>query len=249
MGKIGKAFLYLQRGIQTLTLAVRHLYQGFRQGSGLARLQALLIASLEGIELAILRDQEQSPARETHAIQRLKQTAEGLHRLLPAHALFSYSILVPVYQPKPTFLKIALQSALDQSAPNMEVLVGFDGPQPQKVIQVVEDLQRQYPTKLKSFQLNRETEGGSISATTNFLANKAQGNFLLLMDHDDWIRPDLLLRYEQTLRLISNPDNAVLYCNEYKINEKGNPIPRSGLRKPMRPFFLIYLSTWSVIAY
>lgn len=177
-------------------------------------------------------------------IQQLHRTTLGLHRLMPHSPLFSYSILIPVYKPKAIYFKMALESALAQTAPQMEVLVGFDGPQPDDVYQVVEEMKKQYPTTLKSFQLDRKTEGGSISASTNSLAKHASGNFLLLMDHDDWISPDLLYRYEQTLRRTTKPENFVLYCNEYKIDENSNPIPRTGVDKPSLPDFPYIFHNW-----
>jgi GT2 family glycosyltransferase/glycosyltransferase involved in cell wall biosynthesis len=184
------------------------------------------------------------PMPHSEEIKELKELTTGLHKLLPHSDLYSYSILIPVYKPKASYFKMALESALNQTAPAMEVLVGFDGVQPDDVYNVFEELKKQNPIKLKGFQLDRETEGGSISASTNAIAKYAQGKFLLLMDHDDWIRPDLLYRYEQTLRLLSNPKNAVLYCDEYKIDEKDNPIPLTGLRKPHTPPFPYVFINW-----
>lgn len=170
-------------------------------------------------------------------LKSLHNRVKGLHSLLPKDDRYSYSILIPVYKPKPQYLKEAIESALAQTAEKMEVLIGFDGPQPKEVYDVVYNLQKEHPEILKSFQIDREKEGGGISASTNFLAKHAKGNFILLMDHDDWIRPDLLYRYELTLRLTKEPENTVLYCNEYKINEKGYPILRTQFRKPDTPIF------------
>jgi GT2 family glycosyltransferase len=177
-------------------------------------------------------------------LEQLKKSTAGLHSLIKDEQ-FSYSILVPVYKPNPYFFKMALQSALDQSAPSLEILVGFDGVQPAGVYKVIEELKHSHPraqTCLRIFELDRiqlgsGTSDGGISVTTNALAAEATGNFLLLMDHDDWIRCDLLFRYEQTLRLAKNRRNLVLYCNEYKIDEDDLVIAGTALRKPEKPQF------------
>lgn len=214
------------------------LKEGVRQKQGLARFKIclkLIHQQLEHFGEALSSHQEFS--LEEKRIQKLVEQTKDLHTLLPRHALFTYSILVPVYKPNPLFLKTALKAALDQSASEIEVLVGFDGVQPQEVYQTVKELQEHYGEKLKSFQIDREKSGGGISATTNAIAKYAKGNFLLLMDHDDWIRPDLLYRYEQVLRSMQDPLNTVLYCNEYKIDEHDQFVLNSKLYKPEQPPF------------
>ncbi len=212
--------------------------QAFKSGYGFYSIRKFIYTTfLQFIQFPnVLRNEyKQLSIPHSPIIKKLHTNVSGWHKLLPPDSRFTYSILIPVYKPKPNYLKTALESALQQTAPHFEVLVGFDGLQPNEVYAVVNSLKK-YP-HLKSFQLDREKEGGNISATTNYLAKKAQGNYLVLMDHDDWIRPDLLFRYEQTLRLLPHPENIVLYCNEYKIDEKDRPLNRSGLEKPNQPYF------------
>lgn len=82
----------------------------------------------------------------------LRDRALTAHAALPPSSCFSYSILIPVYKPKPQYLQFAIQSALDQTAPFMEVLVGFDGEQPKEIYEVVTHLQQANPNRLKSYQ-------------------------------------------------------------------------------------------------
>lgn len=170
-------------------------------------------------------------------IKKLKKLTAGLHAQLGKDGVFTYSILIPVYCPPPTFLAKAVSSALEQTSPHYEVLIGFDGLQPPAVYETIEQLKQLYPETLKVFQIDRSETGGGISATTNYLAERAKGRFFLLVDHDDWIRPDLLFRYEQTLRFLPEPDKTVLYCNEYNIDEQDNVIAGSMCYKPERPSF------------
>lgn len=173
-------------------------------------------------------------------LQRLHRDIYGLHSLLAGNKDYSYSILIPVYKPDPVFFKTALMAALQQTAPSLEILIGYDGPQPQEIYDVVTAIlnkDSRASSIIKVIHCDREKTGGGISRTTNRLAEEASGKFLLLMDHDDWIRPDLLYRYELALRLARTPENTVLFCDEYKINERDEVIPSSFFSKPERPIF------------
>ncbi len=170
---------------------------------------------------------------------KFQKSINGLHSLLKSDE-YSYSVLIPVYHPEAKYFKIALQSVLDQSAPIMEILVGFDGHHSEEIYNVIEELKRENSKAssiIKTFIFDRQIFPGGISSTTNELAKQANGKFLLLMDHDDWIRCDLLYRYEQVLRLAKNKETLVLYCNEYKIDEKNIIIPGTSLKKPEKPHF------------
>ncbi|CAK8710677.1 hypothetical protein GKODMF_01410 [Candidatus Electrothrix gigas] len=183
----------------------------------------------------------------TH-LERLYNKTKGLHQQFPLENKYSYSILIPVYKPQPLFFKQAILSALTQTAPSLEVLIGFDGEQDESVYKVIDKIKAENPkfkNILKSFKINRtENNGGGISNTTNFLANKASNHFLVLMDHDDWIRPDLLYRYEQILRsnVLGKNKSVALYCDELKIDLNNKYIDNSLLRKPSKvhfPYFFI----------
>lgn len=219
----------------------RYCGQGIARGKGWTYIKHLLRLSRQSLHLLRLNyvndaGAEISPGSRT--VMRLAERVGPLHALLPPEG-YSYSILIPTYHPRPDFFEIALRSALGQSAPDCEVLVGFDGPQSEAVEAVVQRLSAEpgVAGRLRCFSFDRETTGGGISRTTNALAQEARGRFLLLMDHDDWIRPDLLYRYELTLRMQNKPEQTVLFCNEYKIDERNRVIPASHYWKPEHPFF------------
>ncbi|MBL7544834.1 MAG: glycosyltransferase [Bdellovibrionaceae bacterium] len=169
-------------------------------------------------------------------LSRLEVTTRGLYEIEKAKTgkSFFYSILVPVYKPKLEYFKILVESVLAQSVEDYELLIGFDGPQPAEIKNYIEGLLKDSPiaiSNMKFFEFDRVENKGGISKTTNNLAKKASGNYLLLVDHDDWIRSDLLFRYDQILRFEPNPENVVLYCDEFKIDEFNNRVPTSYLRK------------------
>ena len=66
---------------------------------------------------------------------------------------------------------------------------------------------------------------------------KQKGNYLFLIPTGDWIRPDLLYRYEQTLNFYKNANNVVLFCDEYQVDQSYTPIPRTRSHKPENVLF------------
>lgn len=170
-------------------------------------------------------------------IKKLQQTSHGLHTLLPKDIRFSYSILMPVNQPRPAFFQESLQSVLNQSPPHFEVLVGLMHPLSKQIEEILKAAQQQHGTKIKVFPFFQK---GEKIEMINQLAEKASGSFLFIMGEEDWIRPDFFLRYEQTLRIFSDPEKVVLYCNLNAFSDKGYFIPGSECHQPERlcfPFF------------
>lgn len=234
----------------TTVIVVRHTFQKIRVGHW--RLAAKLIyrafqAAQQTFRSAFLTNAVISHDLSSKELQKMRKSISGLHAMLPGSGDYSYSILIPVYKPDPLFFKTALTSALMQTAPNLEILIGYDGPQPAEVYKVVDSIvetDSRAKAIIKIIHCNREKTGGGISRTTNEIAQAASGRFLLFMDHDDWIRPDLLYRYELALRLalieeakIAKIEKKVLYCDEYKINERDELIPSSFFSKPECPIF------------
>ncbi|MEI7973124.1 MAG: glycosyltransferase [Bdellovibrio sp.] len=179
-------------------------------------------------------------------LTKLSQKVEGLHQFLESNKNIKFSILMPVYHPEPIFFMKAVRSALSQSPPFFEILIGFDGDPSLELLCVLEDLRREFPNKsgFLSVHTFRRSEGhlGGISATTNELAKLSTGTHLVLLDHDDWIRPDLLFRYQQTIQLVLNQDRTVFFCNEYKIDEEDDVVDDSYFWKkesPVFPYFFI----------
>src|SRR5205823_1857565 len=86
-------------------------------------------------------------------IHSLRKRAIGLHSLLPSHPLYTYSILIPVNHVNPLFFKQALESALDQTAPQMEILIGFEKAPDQALEKILLKLEQEHPNKIKRYVL------------------------------------------------------------------------------------------------
>jgi GT2 family glycosyltransferase len=169
---------------------------------------------------------------------RMQNTARGLYSLLPQDKRFSYSILLPVNNSSLPWLERSLLSIIQQTPPSLEILIGYQETPLAEMKQLIEKLN--YP--FKEIYL---IDALNYILAINQLASHATGNFLFIMDPQDWIRPDLIFRFEQTLRLLDDPMNTVTYCYENKISDKGYFIPGSELKKPNQlyfPFFFDYFS-------
>lgn len=94
------------------------------------------------------------------------------------------SILIPAYNAAKLVHK-AIDSALAQTHPNIEVVIVNDG-STDDTWQVLQAYHRQYPQKVRIFsQQNR-----GLGATRNVLLEKAAGDYIVNLDADDWLKAD-----------------------------------------------------------
>ncbi len=134
------------------------------------------------------------------------------------HKLPLISILVPLYNPNPQFLREMIESVLLQTFQNFEVILA-DGT-PQVAVEGGEDCD---PEKIiasyRSEKLiyKRLPKNGGISWNTNQAAACANGDFIALLDYDDVLTPDAL--YEVT-QCIQKEHPEIIYSDEDKCDEK-----------------------------
>lgn len=174
-------------------------------------------------------------------IERLRKTVKGLHTLLPTNAQYSYTILIPVL-PKtdPSLLKACLQACLQQTSPSFEVLIGVDPTAGEKFTSVIEE-QLSCSSVLKKIPIPEiPKNSNSVASLFNVLAKSAKNNFLVCIWPEDWIRPDFTFRFEQVARLLKNPENYLLYCDEYTINRESKTVYFKEIRKDRKLNFPYY---------
>ncbi len=133
-----------------------------------------------------------------------------------------FSVIMPVYNPPPDVLKAAIQSVLDQTYDRWELCIA-DGASPNPAVRAVltEAAESGAPIHVRFLHNNL-----GISENSNAALGLAQGDFIVLLDHDDTIAPEAL--YENALLLNRHPDADMIYSDEDKIDIAG---VRSG------PFF------------
>lgn len=128
----------------------------------------------------------------------------------------TFSILVPAYETKAEHLCCLLDSLLAQTYPHWEVILA-DGGKSDGVRQTAAGYG---DSRIRYIKLERN-EG--ISENTNRALEAAEGDYVGLLDHDDWLTPDALYEAAFTIteRKKAGIRLSVLYTDEDKCNEAG----------------------------
>ncbi|EHO77595.1 hypothetical protein HMPREF9942_01323 [Fusobacterium animalis F0419] len=112
------------------------------------------------------------------------------------------SVVVPIYNAE-RFLSICIESILNQTFKNFELLLINDGSKDSS-LDICNKYLEKFPDKIKIF--NNKNMG--CSATRNFGIEKSQGKYLLFIDSDDWIEKDMLEKMYQKI-LVDNSDVVI----------------------------------------
>lgn len=96
------------------------------------------------------------------------------------------SVLTPIYNTNPEFLKECIESILNQTFKDFEFLILNDSPDNIEIEKVV----KSYDDKRIKYIKNEKNLG--ISESRNKLLSLAQGEYLAIFDHDDISMPDRL---------------------------------------------------------
>ena len=124
------------------------------------------------------------------------------------------SIIMPVYNVEPRYLKTAIESVRSQIYPKWELCIADDASTRSEICEVL----RYYETDPRIRIVYRE-ENGHISAASNSAAELATGDFVALLDNDDWLEPHALFEIVRLLQ--SHREADVIYTDEdkYDIND------------------------------
>ncbi len=133
-----------------------------------------------------------------------------LSQMSPDGPLFS--IVVPAWHTPERYLRELLDSVLDQSFGDLELVIANASPQDEKMAAILEERAKR-DERLRVIALE---ENQGIAGNTNEAIRKALGQFVCFMDHDDLIAPDAL--YE-AWRAIESKDIDLLYTDEDKIRD------------------------------
>ena len=126
-----------------------------------------------------------------------------------------FSIIMPVYETPDSFLSQAIESVLAQTYSNWELHIADDAsPSPS-----IRTILQKYVNADSRIHCVFRSENGHISAASNSAAETTRGDFLVLLDHDDMLRPHALHWIAKTLA--RHPNAKLIYSDEDKINEKG----------------------------
>jgi glycosyltransferase involved in cell wall biosynthesis len=106
-----------------------------------------------------------------------------------------FSVLIPVYNQK-RYVRQAIDSVLSQTFADCELLVVDDGSTDGSA-----ELLKSYGTRIRLIQQNNQ---GSERARNNAAA-LANGEYLVMLDHDDCLFPNALSTYDHIIRAFDSP--------------------------------------------
>lgn len=107
--------------------------------------------------------------------------------------MVTFSVIVPVYNVE-KYISKCLDSILGQSCDDFEIIVVNDG-SPDNSQSVIDNYVEKYPLKIKSYI----KENGGLSDARNYGIDRASGEYMLFIDSDDYISPDLLSELKNTI--------------------------------------------------
>ncbi len=125
------------------------------------------------------------------------------------------SIILPVYNPHPKWLKAAIESVLAQVYQNWELCIADDASTNPEIVEVLKHYQHLDPR----IKVHFRSENGHISAASNSALELAGGNWITLLDHDDLLTQDALFWVAETIN--KNSEARLIYSDEDKITMKG----------------------------
>jgi len=131
-----------------------------------------------------------------------------------SHHLARVSIIIPTHN-RSQLLRVAVESALAQTYPNLEIIVVDDGSTDNTA-----RLMAHYAGRVLYIrQANRD-----VAAARNTGIRAASGEYLTFLDDDDFILPTKLERQVQLLD--SRPEIGLVHCGYYHTDEAGNPVDK-----------------------
>jgi GT2 family glycosyltransferase len=141
---------------------------------------------------------------------------ESSHAALAASAYQPLmSFITPVFETAPTVLADMLESVRAQSYPHWEICLAVGGASHPGIRGVLE----RYTARDPRIRVQYLTENRGISGNSNEALAMAQGEYIVLLDHDDLVAPELLA--EAVSLLQEQPNADVIYYDEDKVSADG----------------------------
>ena len=122
-----------------------------------------------------------------------------------------FSIVVPAYETAEVFLQDLILSVTEQSYPDWELVIA-DASKSDAVKKVVRSFMEQYD----GIVYHKLDSNEGISGNTNAALKLACGDYIALLDHDDFITPDALYLIREAIDKADEP--VLIYSDEDKTN-------------------------------
>jgi len=114
------------------------------------------------------------------------------------------AIIIPVYNTKPNYIQEAINSALNQTLKDIEIIVVNDGSTNQETLKYLKELEKDNRLKI----IHQENKGPSSARNTGI--KEANSKYILPLDSDDKIDPTYI---QKAIKVIKADDEiGMVYC-------------------------------------
>ncbi|MER8462629.1 glycosyltransferase [Mesorhizobium sp. M1396] len=128
------------------------------------------------------------------------------------------SVLMPVYRSPLHFLERAVLSVIAQEYQNWELVIVDDCSQDDGI----SSLLNRYASLDRRIKISSLAENGGISKATNHALDRSSGEYIALLDHDDILTKDALLRVAEVI--VGDPVVDFIYSDECKVDANDRPV-------------------------
>ena len=137
-------------------------------------------------------------------------------------------ILLTTYNTNPEYLKIQIESILNQTYKNIKLIISDDCSTKKKVREILE----QYAKKDKRIELYFQEKNIGCTKGFEFLLNKSTSDYIAFSDHDDiWYENKI----EESLKILKEKNVSLVYCDARQIDGQGQVLHESYLRYKNMP--------------
>jgi glycosyltransferase involved in cell wall biosynthesis len=140
------------------------------------------------------------------------------------------SCIITTYKRPVSVLKRALDSVINQTYQNTEIILVNDGPEEERLDEKISSLLQTYEKNIQYILLPKHQ--GACSARNAGL-KAATGEYVAFLDDDDEWLPEKL---EKQVKWIRENDVALVYCSHYYVDESGKirlieePLAKEGIQ-------------------
>ncbi len=124
-----------------------------------------------------------------------------------------FSVIVPVWNPSVDHFRECVDSVMEQTFDDWELLLIADGPQVGPVDRRLDDYERSGDPRIRVLRL---AENGGISAASQAGLEAARGGFIAMLDNDDRYAPGALGAF--AAEILRNPDIDLGYSDEDRLD-------------------------------
>ena len=137
-------------------------------------------------------------------------------------------ILLTTYNTNIEYLKLQLDSILNQTYKNFTLIISDDCSTKQEVKEVLQE----YAQKDNRIKLYFQPQNLGYTKNFEFVLAQSTADYIAFSDHDDIWYPN---KIEESLKTLKEKNVDLVYCDANQIDEKGNILHESYLRYKNMP--------------